>query len=87
MEIIRLNHKMNPTRELSYNWILFLLATMNSLHLWVADVGNTFLNGIARGKLYIIAGPVFGPERAGKPLILYKSIYGACASCAGVEPI
>ena len=30
----------------------------------------------------IIAGPEFGPERAGKRLILYKSIYGARASCA-----
>ena len=47
---------------------------MNSLHLWAADVGNAFLNGITRDKLYIIAGPEFGPERAGKPLILYKSI-------------
>ena len=62
--------------------ILFLLVTTNSLHLWAADVGNAFLNGITRDKLYIIAGPEFGPERAGKPLILYKSIYGARALCA-----
>ena len=40
--------------------ILFLLATTNSLHLWAADVGNAFLNGITRDKLYIIAGPEFG---------------------------
>ena len=43
--------------------LLFLLATMNKLHLWAADVGNAFLNGITRDKLYIIAGPEFGPER------------------------
>ena len=62
--------------------ILFLLATINGLHLWAADVGNAFLNGITRDKLYIIAGPEFGPHRSGKPLIMYKSIYGARASCA-----
>ena len=31
---------------------------------------------------YIIAGPEFGPEREGEPLILYKSMYGARAPCA-----
>ena len=61
---------------------MFLLATVNKLQLWAADVGNAFLNGISRDKLYIIAGPEFGPEREGKALILYKSMYGARASCA-----
>ena len=61
--------------------ILFLLATMNKLHLWAADIGNAFLNGITRDKLYIIAGPEFG-SRQGTKLVLYKSIYGARASCA-----
>ena len=58
------------------------MATVNKLQLWAADVGNAFLNGITRDKLYIIAGPEFGPEREGKALILYKSMYGARASCA-----
>ena len=62
--------------------ILFLLATMNKLQLWAADVGNAFLIGITRDKLYIIAGPEFGKDMVGKTLILYKSIYGARASCA-----
>ena len=62
--------------------ILFLLATMNCLHLWAADVGNAFLNGITRDKLFIVAGPEFGPDLAGKILIMYKSIYGARSSCA-----
>ena len=55
---------------------------MNKLHLWAAYVGNAFLNGITQDKLYIIAGPKFGPEREGKPPILYKSMYGARVSCA-----
>ena len=28
--------------------LLFLLATINKLHLWAADIGNAFLNGITR---------------------------------------
>ena len=56
---------------------MFLLATVNKLQLWAADVGNAFLNGITRDKLYIIAGPEFGPEREGKALILYQSMIGA----------
>ena len=83
------NHQTGPKDE-SYSGvvslttirILFLLATINKLHLWAADIGNAFLNGITRDKLYIIVGPEFGPERAGKVLVLYKSIYGARSSCA-----
>ena len=46
--------------------IMFLLATVNKLQLWAAD---SFLNGVTNDKLYIIAGPEFGPEREGKALI------------------
>ena len=62
--------------------IMFLLATIGKLQLWAADIGNAFLNGLTRDKLYIVAGPEFGKEREGKELILYKSMYGARASCA-----
>ena len=83
------DHQQSPTDE-SYSGvvslttvrIMFLLATIGKMHLWAADIGNAFLNGITRDKLYIIAGPEFGPEREGKILILYKSMYGARASCA-----
>ena len=50
-------------------WLMFLLAMMNKLHLLAADTGNAFLNGITRDKLYITAGPEFGPEHESKPLI------------------
>ena len=46
---------------------MFLLATLNKLQLWAADIDNAFLIGIAQDKLYIIAGPEFGPEREGNP--------------------
>ena len=46
--------------------IMFLLATIGKLQLWAADIGNAFLNGLTRDKLYIVAGPEFGPEREGK---------------------
>jgi len=62
--------------------ILFLLATLNKLDLYAADVGNAFLYGTTRQKVYIIAGPEFGPERQGKPLIIYKGLYGLASSGA-----
>ena len=43
--------------------IMFLLATVNKLQLWAADVVNAFLNGITHDKWYIIAGPKFGKEK------------------------
>ena len=36
--------------------ILFLIATLNDLEIWAADIGNAFLHGITREKVYIIAG-------------------------------
>ena len=61
--------------------IMFLLATVNKLQLWAADVGNAFLNGITRDTLCMIAGLEFGPERERKAVVLYKSMYSAHASC------
>ena len=62
--------------------LLFILASMNGLELWAADVGNAFLHGINKEKLYIIAGPEFGPELVGKKLIIAKSLYGLKTAAA-----
>ena len=56
--------------------LLFVLAAMNKLDIWTADIGNAFLCAPTQEKVYIIAGPEFGPDLHGKPLILYKSLYG-----------
>jgi hypothetical protein len=62
--------------------LLFILASMNDLKIWAADVGNAFLHGINKEKIYIIAGPEFGPELMGKKLIIAKSLYGLKTAAA-----
>ena len=51
------------------------VAKMNSLDMCAADVGNAFLYAKTREKVYVIAGPEFGPLQ-GKRLIIDKALYG-----------
>ena len=53
----------------------FLIAKLNNLQVCAGDIGNAFLNGTTREKLYIVAGPEFGPELEGKRLNIVKSLY------------
>ena len=82
------NHTENP-REDIYSGVVgmetirlgFVLAAMNNLQCCAADVGNAFLCGKTREKVYIIAGPEFG-ENAGKRMIIDKGLYGLKTSSA-----
>ena len=47
-----------------------------------ADIGSAYLNSVTREKVYIIAGPEFGPELEGKILIIFKALYGLKSSAA-----
>ena len=60
----------------------FMIARLNDLQVCAGDIGNAFLNAHTNEKLYIIAGPEFGPELCGKRLIIHKSIYGLKSSGA-----
>ena len=60
----------------------FLIGDLNGLIGCAADIGSSNLNGITREKVYIVAGPEFGPEWQGKRLIIDKSIYGLQSSGA-----
>ena len=60
----------------------FILAHLNNLLVCAGDIGNAFLNGKTREKVYIIAGPEFGPELEGKRLLIDKSLYGLKTSAA-----
>jgi len=60
----------------------FILARLNDLEVCAGDIGNAYLNAKTREKVYIIAGPEFGPELAGKRLIIDKSLYGLKTSAA-----
>ena len=59
----------------------FLLAAMNNLSACAADIGNAFLYGSTRERVYVIAGPEFG-DLAGKKLIIDKGLYGLRSSAA-----
>ena len=60
----------------------FMIARCTNLLVCAGDIGNAFLNGFSHEKIFIIAGPEFGPKLHGKRLIVYKSIYGLCTSAA-----
>ena len=60
----------------------FMMAKLNGLQVCAGDIGNAFLNAQTNEKLYIIAGPEFGPEYAGKRLIIDKALYGLKTSSA-----
>ena len=54
----------------------FILAQMHDLQCIAGDVGNVSFASFTTEKLYIIVGLEFGPELAGKQLILSRSVYG-----------
>ena len=52
-----------------------ILAELNNLELWGADVGNAYLQAFTREKLYIVGGPEF-EELQGHVFVMYKALYG-----------
>ena len=79
-----------PPKEDTYSGVVslegvhmgFILAQMNNLLVCAGDVGNAFLYGKTREKVYVIAGPEFGPKCEGKRMIIDKSLYGLKTSSA-----
>ena len=54
--------------------LVMLLAELNDLQLWGADVGNTYLQALTKEKLYIVARTEF-EEMHGHVLVMYKALY------------
>ena len=59
-----------------------LLAAANGLKVWGGDVGNAYLNGKTKEKVYCLLGPEFGEELDGRIAIVEVSWYGLKTSCA-----
>ena len=57
------------------------LANLNGLDLCAADVGNAYLEAETKEKLFVIAGPEFGPLQ-GHTLVVHKALYGLQSSGA-----
>ena len=83
-------HRTDPPKEDIYSGVAgmetvrlgFVLADLNDLMVCAADIGNAFLNSRTREKVYIIAGPEFGPELEGKRLLVDGAWYGLKSSAA-----
>ena len=82
-------HVTNPPREEVYSGVVdhesvriaMFLAAHNNLEIMATDVGNAYLHGVTREKVYIVAGPEFG-EHEGKVLVIVKALYGLISSAA-----
>jgi hypothetical protein len=61
--------------------IAFLIAAMNGLDVWAADIGNAYLNAPWREKIWTLAGSEFGSEKGGV-MIVEKALYGLKTSGA-----
>ena len=62
--------------------ITLFLAEHNGLELMAADIGNAYLHAKTREKVFIIAGPEFGPDLEGRVMLVVKSLYGLTTSAA-----
>jgi hypothetical protein len=60
----------------------FFLGELYGLSCCACDIGNAFLYGKTKEKVYITAGPEFGVDLHGKNLIIDKSLYGLKTSAA-----
>ena len=79
----------DPPKEDTYSGVVgmetirtvLMIAEMNKLDVCAADIGNAFLYGRTREKVYVIAGPEFGQDE-GKRMIVEKGLYGLRSSGA-----
>jgi hypothetical protein len=60
----------------------FFLGELYGLSCCACDIGNAFLYGKAKEKVYITAGPTFGVNLHVKNLMIDKSLYGSKTSAA-----
>jgi hypothetical protein len=82
-------HQTDPPKEDVYSGVVametirmgFVVAAMNGLQVCAADVGNAFLYGITRERVFVVAGPEFG-HLEGRKMIIYKGLYGLKSSGA-----
>jgi hypothetical protein len=55
---------------------------LNDVDLLAADIGNAYLNAPTRERVYTTAGPEFGAELQGQPVLIVRALYGLKSSGA-----
>jgi hypothetical protein len=53
----------------------FLIAALNDLDIWAADIQNAYLNAPTKEKVWFKAGDEWG-EHKGKPIMVVRALYG-----------
>jgi hypothetical protein len=56
--------------------IALAIASLNNLEVLAADVQNAYLNAPTKEKCYTIAGPEYGPDNEGRPVLIVRALYG-----------
>jgi hypothetical protein len=62
--------------------IALAIASLNELDVLAADVQNAYLNAPTKEKCYTVAGPEFGPDNEGRPVLIFRALYGLRSSGA-----
>src|SRR5687768_1496597 len=62
--------------------ICYTLAKLNELSVCAGDIGNAYMYGKTKEKVFVTAGPEFGNQLQGKMLIIDKALYGLKSSSA-----
>ncbi len=83
-------HMTDPPSDITYLSVVsqdsvriaFLLAALKKVDILAMDIGNAYLNASPREKVYTTAGPEFGAELEGKPVLIIRALYGLKSSGA-----
>jgi hypothetical protein len=83
-------HWTQPSSQVTYSSVVtresiriaFLIAALNDLEILSADIGNAYLQALAREKVHTTAGPEFGPSNIGKTVVIVRAMYGLKSSGA-----
>ena len=62
--------------------LVTLVGVLNGLSCIATDISVAYLHGRTREKVYTVAGPEFGPDIAGRTMIIEKALYGLRTSAA-----
>jgi hypothetical protein len=83
-------HWTDPPTHITYSTVVsrdsvrmaFLIAALNDLEIFAADIGNAYLSAPMKEKVHTTAGPEFGPNRVGQTVLIVRALYGLKSSGA-----
>jgi len=75
-------HCTDPPSQITFSAVLsrdsvriaFLIAALNDIDIFSADIGNAYLNAKTKEKVHTTAGPEFGPHCVGQTVIIVRAL-------------